>query len=424
MRINALPSGNGFTFDISHAPEKSLARAGTISTPHGDIATPAFIPVGTKATVKAVLPETMKELGAQALLSNAYHLYLQPGPDVLDEAGGLARFMNWPGPTFTDSGGFQVLSLGVGFKKVLAMDAQTFRSDDVIAGNKERLAHVDDEGVTFKSHIDGSMHRFTPEVSMQVQHHIGADIIFAFDECTTLHNTRKYQEKALERTRAWGIRCLDEHQKLTLERSQKPYQALYGVIQGAQYEDLRKKAATDMAALRSTDPDSPIGFDGFGLGGALDKKTLGTILTWMNEILPPEKPRHLLGIGAPEDLFVGVENGIDTFDCVLASRIARTSAVYTMVGRNNLSNAINRRAFEPIDDECDCYTCKHYTKAYLHHVFRGKEMIAATLATIHNERFIVRLVDQMRAALVSGDYFEFKEQFMGRYKHLSGQARD
>ena len=424
MRINALPSGNGFTFDISHAPEKSLARAGTISTPHGDIATPAFIPVGTKATVKAVLPETMKELGAQALLSNAYHLYLQPGPDVLDEAGGLARFMNWPGPTFTDSGGFQVLSLGVGFKKVLAMDAQTFRSDDVIAGNKERLAHVDDEGVTFKSHIDGSMHRFTPEVSMQVQHHIGADIIFAFDECTTLHNTRKYQEKALERTRAWGIRCLDEHQKLTLERSQKPYQALYGVIQGAQYEDLRKKAATDMAALRSTDPDSPIGFDGFGLGGALEKKTLGTILTWMNEILPPEKPRHLLGIGAPEDLFVGVENGIDTFDCVLASRIARTSAVYTMVGRNNLSNAINRRAFEPIDDECDCYTCKHYTKAYLHHVFRGKEMIAATLATIHNERFIVRLVDQMRAALVSGDYFEFKEQFMGRYKHLSGQARD
>ena len=424
MRINALPSGNGFTFDISHAPEKSLARAGTISSPHGDIATPAFIPVGTKATVKAVLPETMKELGAQALLSNAYHLYLQPGPDVLDEAGGLARFMNWPGPTFTDSGGFQVLSLGVGFKKVLAMDAQTFRSDEVVAGNKERLAHVDDEGVTFKSHIDGSMHRFTPEVSMQVQHKIGADIIFAFDECTTLHNTRKYQEKALERTRAWGVRCLDEHQKLTLERSQKPYQALYGVIQGAQYEDLRKKAATDMAALRSTDPDNPISFDGFGLGGALDKKTLGTILTWMNEILPPEKPRHLLGIGAPEDLFVGVENGIDTFDCVLASRIARTSAVYTMVGRNNLSNAINRRAFEPIDDECDCYTCAHYTKAYLHHVFRGKEMIAATLATIHNERFIVRLVDQMRTALISGDYFEFKEQFMGRYKHLSGQARD
>ena len=419
-----MPSGDGFSFEINHAPENSLARAGTISTPHGDVATPAFIPVGTKATVKSVLPETMKELGAQALLANAYHLYLQPGSDILDEAGGLSRFMNWPGPTFTDSGGFQVLSLGVGFKKVLAMDAQTFRSDEVVAGNKERLAHVDDDGVTFKSHIDGSMHRFTPEVSMRVQHQIGADIIFAFDECTTLHNTRKYQEKALERTRAWGIRCLDEHQKLTLERSEKPYQALYGVIQGAQYEDLRKKAATDMAALRSSDPEKPIAFDGFGLGGALDKKTLGTILTWMNEILPEEKPRHLLGIGAPEDLFVGVDNGIDTFDCVLASRIARTSAVYTMEGRFNLSNAAYRRAFEPIDPECDCYTCTHYTKAYVHHLFRGKEINAATLATIHNERFIVRLVDQMRAALIAGDYPELKAQFMGRYKHLSGQARD
>lgn len=419
-----MPSGNGFSFEINHAPENSLARAGTISTPHGDVATPAFIPVGTKATVKSVLPETMKELGAQALLANAYHLYLQPGSEILDEAGGLSRFMNWPGPTFTDSGGFQVLSLGVGFKKVLAMDAQTFRSDEVVAGNKERLAHVDDDGVTFKSHIDGSMHRFTPEVSMRVQHQIGADIIFAFDECTTLHNTRKYQERALERTRAWGIRCLDEHQKLTLERSENPYQALYGVIQGAQYEDLRKKAATDMAALRSSDPENPIAFDGFGLGGALDKKTLGTILTWMNEILPVEKPRHLLGIGAPEDLFVGVDNGIDTFDCVLASRIARTSAVYTMEGRFNLSNAAYRRAFEPIDPECDCYTCTHYTKAYVHHLFRGKEINAATLATIHNERFIVRLVDQMRAALIAGDYPELKAQFMGRYKHLSGQARD
>jgi queuine tRNA-ribosyltransferase len=415
---------NTFGFEITHAPENLLARAGILSTPHGQIQTPAFIPVGTKATVKSVLPETMKELGAQALLSNAYHLYLQPGADILDEAGGLSKFMNWPGPTFTDSGGFQVLSLGVGFKKVLAMDAQTFRSDEVVAGNKERLAHVDDDGVTFKSHIDGSKHRFTPEVSMQVQHQIGADIIFAFDECTTLHNTRRYQEKALERTRTWGIRCLDEHQKLTLERAQQPYQALFGVIQGAQYEDLRKKAATDMAALRSSDPESPIAFDGFGLGGALDKKTLGTILTWMNEILPPEKPRHLLGIGAPEDLFVGVENGIDTFDCVLASRIARTSAVYTMEGRFNLSNAANRRAFSPIDDKCDCYTCANYTKAYMHHLFRGKEILASTLATIHNERFIVRLVDQMRAALVSGDYLEFKAQFMGRYKHLSGQARD
>ena len=407
-----------FSFEIEHAPEKGLARAGRLNTPHGVIQTPAFIPVGTKATVKSVLPGAMEDLGAQALLSNAYHLYLQPGPDVLDEAGGLGKFMNWNKPTFTDSGGFQVLSLGVGFKKVLAMDAQTFRSDQVIAGNKERLAHVDDDGVTFKSHLDGSMHRFNAEISMQIQHKIGADIMFAFDECTTLHNTRSYQELAMERTHNWAIRCLDEHKRLTEERADKPYQALFGVIQGAQYEDLRREAAADLGSMSS----SGIEFDGFGIGGALDKESLGTIVGWVNSTLPQEKPKHLLGIGAPEDLFVGVENGVDTFDCVLASRIARTSAVYTMSGRYNLSNARYIRDFTPIDSECDCYTCTHYTRAYLSHLFRGKEMVAATLATIHNERFIVRLVDQMRQHLIDGTFFDFKAEFLGRYKHRSGQA--
>ena len=413
-------SETGFSFEINHAADSGLARVGTISTPHGDIQTPAFIPVGTKATVKTVLPEAMADLGAQALLSNAYHLYLQPGPDVLDEVGGLGAFMNWDKPTFTDSGGFQVLSLGGGFKKVLAMDAQTFRSDQVIAKNKERLAHVDDEGVTFKSHLDGSMHRFTAEVSMQIQHKLGADIMFAFDECTTLHNTRPYQELAMSRTYDWAIRCLDEHKRLTDQRSTKPYQALFGVIQGAQYEDLRKKAASDLGTMSS----SGIEFDGFGIGGALDKDSLGTIVGWVNSTLPQEKPKHLLGIGAPEDLFVGVENGVDTFDCVLASRIARTSAVYTMEGRFNVSNQPFIRDFNPIDDECDCYTCTHYTRAYLCHLFRGKEMVAGTLATIHNERFIVRLVDQMRQALLDGNFQDMKKEFMGRYKHKSGQSRD
>jgi len=413
-------SETGFSFEINHAADSGLARVGTISTPHGDIQTPAFIPVGTKATVKTVLPEAMADLGAQALLSNAYHLYLQPGPDVLDEAGGLGAFMNWDKPTFTDSGGFQVLSLGVGFKKVLAMDAQTFRSDQVIAKNKERLAHVDDEGVTFKSHLDGSMHRFTAEVSMQIQHKLGADIMFAFDECTTLHNTRPYQELAMSRTYDWAIRCLDEHKRLTDQRSTKPYQALFGVIQGAQYEDLRKKAASDLGTMSS----SGIEFDGFGIVGALDKDSLGTIVGWVNSTLPQEKPKHLLGIGAPEDLFVGVENGVDTFDCVLTSRIARTSAVYTMEGRFNVSNQPFIRDFNPIDDECDCYTCTHYTRAYLCHLFRGKEMVAGTLATIHNERFIVRLVDQMRQALLDGNFQDMKKEFMGRYKHKSGQSRD
>ncbi len=402
---------SSFTFKVNNELGGSLGRSGEMSTPHGVIQTPAFIPVGTKATVKSVLPESMKDLGAQALLANAYHLYLQPGPELVDEAGGLGSFMNWPGPTFTDSGGFQVLSLGVGFKKVIAMDTQTFRSDEVIADNKERLAHVDDDGVTFKSHLDGSIHRFTPEVSMQVQHQLGADIIFAFDECTTLHNTRSYQERSVERTRLWAKRCLVEHGKLTASRSHRPYQALFGVLQGAQYEDLRRTAAKDLAALN----EDGITFDGFGLGGALDKEKLGTIVGWLCEELPRDKPRHLLGIGEPDDLFVGVENGADTFDCVAPSRQARTSAVMTLDGRVNLTNNKYQRQFSPIDEACDCYTCANYTAAYVSHLFRSKEMSAATLATIHNERFIVRLVDQMRASINNGDFFDFKKEFLGRF---------
>ena len=405
------PQSERFAFAPGTQLPEKLGRTGVISTPHGQIATPAFIPVGTKATVKGVLPESMKRLEAQALLSNAYHLYLQPGPEIVDEAGGLGAFMNWPGPTFTDSGGFQVLSLGVGFKKVIAMDTETFRSDEVIADNKERLAHVDDDGVTFKSHLDGSMHRFTPEVSMRVQHQLGADIIFAFDECTTLHNTRSYQERSLERTRLWAKRCLVEHGRLTQERSHRPYQALFGVLQGAQYEDLRRKGAQDLSGLN----EDGVSFDGFGLGGALDKENLGTIVSWMCEELPHDKPRHLLGIGEPDDLFIGVENGADTFDCVAPSRQARTSAVFTEDGRVNLSNSKYQREFSPIDPNCDCYTCANYTAAYVAHLFRSKEMVAGTLATIHNERFIVRLVDRMRASIENGDFFEFKREFLGRF---------
>jgi queuine tRNA-ribosyltransferase len=390
-------------FGFSIGARSGSARTGVIVTPHGEIRTPAFIPVGTKATVKALLPETVRDLGAQAVLANAYHLYLQPGPDIVEEAGGLAAFMHWDGPTFTDSGGFQVLSLGAGFKKVLAMDSGQ-RDDDVIAEGKERLARVDDDGVTFRSHLDGSEHRFTPEVSMQVQASIGADIAFAFDELTTLNNTRDYQVMSLERTRLWAERCIIEHDRL--RSSDRPYQALYGVIQGAQYEDLRRTAARDLGAMP---------FDGYGIGGAIEKRNLSDIVGWVTQELPEGKPRHLLGIGEPGDLFSGVAAGADTFDCVSPSREARNSAVYSPTGRFNLLTSAHKRSFEPIDAECDCYTCTHYTRAYLHHAFKAKEMIASTLATIHNVRFTVRLVDGMRAAIERGDFAAMREDFLGRY---------
>ena len=394
-----------FGFSISDRLPGTPGRVGVIRTPHGEIATPAFIPVGTKATVKSALPESIADVNAQAVLANAYHLYLQPGADTLDEAGGLGKFMNWSKPTFTDSGGFQVMSLGVGFKKVIDMNGDTLNSDEVIAEKRERLAHVDDDGVTFKSHLDGSLHRFSPEVSMQVQHKIGADIIFAFDELTTLHNTRSYQERSLERTRLWAIRCLGEHKRLTDERSHRPYQALFGVIQGAQYQDLRKKAAADLAAMTS----SGIGFDGFGIGGALDKSKLGEIVNWVVGELPEEKPRHLLGIGEPTDIFAAVEAGIDTFDCVAPTREARTSAVYSPKGRFNVSGSSYKRDFAPIDENCPCYTCKNYSKAYLNHLFRAKEILGPTLATIHNLQFTVSLVDKIRGAIKTGSYGEFKD---------------
>lgn len=384
-----------------------LGRTGTIATPHGTIETPAFIAVGTKATVKAVLVDSMKELGVQALLANAYHLYLQPGADVVDEAGGLGRFMNWDGPTFTDSGGFQVMSLGSGFKKVIDMSGVTSGgADDDVAAGKERLAHVDDDGVWFKSHLNGDRHRFTPEISMQVQHQLGADIMFAFDELTTLHNSRGYQVESLERTRLWAERCIIEHERLTTERAHRPYQALFGVIQGAQYEDLRRKACRDLGAMN---------FDGFGIGGALEKENLGTIVRWCNEELPEDRPRHLLGISEPDDIFVALENGADTFDCVSPTRVARNTAVYSPEGRFNLAGARFKRDFGPIFEGCDCYACANYTRAYLHHLFKAKEMVAATLASIHNERFIVKLVDDARKAIADGTFFDFKADFLGRY---------
>ncbi len=395
---------DALTFEIHTRLDGALARTGTITTPHGTIETPAFIPVGTKATLKSLTPEQLEGVGAQAVLANAYHLYLRPGSDILDQAGGLNAFMNWNKPTFTDSGGFQVMSLGVGFKKVIDMDGSV--SEKPLT-KKERLAWIDNEGVTFKSHLDGSKHRFTPEVSMQIQHQIGADITFAFDELTTLHDSYEYQVESLnERTHPWAERSLAEHKRLNIERSHRPPQALFGVVQGANYEDLRRECSRFLGAMD---------FDGFGLGGALAKKNIGEIVSWMCEELPEDKPRHMLGISEPDDIFACIENGADTFDCVSPARVGRNGALYTRDGRRNITNAKYRNDFTPFDSECDCYTCLHYTSAYLHHLFKSDELLSNTLATIHNERFIIKLVDDIRASIADASFYTFKQSFLDRY---------
>ena len=391
-------------------------RTGVIHTPHGDIKTPAFIPVATKATVKTLTPEQIKTTGAQAILSNAYHLYLQPGHDIVDEAGGVAAFENWDGPTYTDSGGFQVMSLGVGFKKVLAMDVAKLTEGDIRAAKKERLALVDEDGVDFRSFIDGSKHRFTPEFSMQIQHGLGADIMFAFDELTTLVDTRDYQEKSVDRTHRWAKRCLDDHDRLTNERTHRPKQSLWGVVQGAQYEDLRRQATRGLVQLsEEAEAEGKRGFGGFGLGGALEKENLGTIVGWCCDELPENKPRHLLGISEPDDIFTAVEAGADTFDCVAPTRLGRRGGVYTLDGRMNLMGAKFKRDFTGIDEEFGGYVSENYSRAYIHHLLKAKEFLAGTLCTIHNLQFMIRLVDNIRESIDGGYYEAYRDEFMGRY---------
>lgn len=394
-------------FTIEKILPKALGRAGTIITPHGPIQTPSFVVVGTKGTVKAVTPEMLTDLGAQVVLANTYHLYLQPGEAVLKSAGGLQKFMQWHGPTMTDSGGFQVFSLGAAFDTPLTKVAHGEDTEEEMPPGK-KLAHIDEDGVTFKSVIDGSSHRFTPERSMQIQHAIGADIIFAFDECTSPRASYEYQKEALERTHRWAARSLKEHQALSAVRLRegKPPLALFGIVQGGRFEDLRKESAHAISALP---------FDGFGIGGSFEKEDLDTAVGWVNTILPREKPRHLLGIGEPGDLFRAVENGCDLFDCVLPTRLGRNGSLYTKDGRINIFNAQFAQDFRPIDEACGCYTCKHYTRAYLAHLFRAKEILANTLGSIHNLHWIIHLVKGMREAIIKGTLAEEKASFFERY---------
>ncbi|MBR3055811.1 tRNA guanosine(34) transglycosylase Tgt [Candidatus Saccharibacteria bacterium] len=355
-----------------------LARVGVIHTPHGDIKTPAFVGAATRATVKALTMKEMRELGSQAILANTYHLVLRPGTDLIKEAGGLAEFCSWHGPTFTDSGGFQIFSLP--------------------------NVKINENGVKFKSHIDGANFEMTPESSMQAQWAIGADIHIAFDHLAK-SESREDMEEAMRRTHAWLDRCVAEHQRLTQDAG--PEQYLYAVVQGGTFLDLRKQSAEYCAG-------KPV--DGFGIGGVFVAKGMDEMLQTVNNILPEDKPRHLLGMGQePIDLFVGAEYGCDTFDCVGPTRMARNGSLYTLDGRINIKNAKYKHDFTPLMPDCGCECCQNYTRAYLHHLFKTDEITAKVLASIHNEYFIVHTVDNIRESLLDGTFQEYKSEFLKRY---------
>jgi len=390
-----------FKFTINKKGD-NLARTGVITTPHGDIQTPAFIPVGTKATVKGITPEQLIDTKHQAVLANTYHLFLRPGPDVVASAGGLHNFMNYQGPIFTDSGGFQVFSLGVAYKQGIGKVGD---SEEEIKSDHEQLAVISDDGVTFRSHLDGTSQYLNPEISMQIQHKLGADIIFAFDECTAPGAPYEYQQEALDRTHKWAVRSLNEHKKLNAE--QDNYQALFGIVQGARYEDLRRFSAKTIGAMD---------FDGFGIGGAFTKKDLGAAVACVNEELPEDKPRHLLGIGTPEDILAAVGAGCDTFDCVTPTRNARNGSLYTYGGRLNIARVEFESDQKPIEEKCDCYTCINYSRSYVRHLHQANELLGHTLLTIHNLRFFARLMEDIRYALKDDNYSQFKDDWLKKYE--------
>jgi queuine tRNA-ribosyltransferase len=351
-----------FSFEIK--AQAGAARAGVFQTPHGTLETPIFAPVGTQATVKTLTPAQLDELGATLVLSNTYHLYLRPGDELLSEMGGLHKFMQWPGPILTDSGGYQVFSL-----------SQTRK--------------IDDDGVTFKSHIDGSSHRFTPEKSIQIQENLGADIIMAFDECSD-PNDKAYSKTAMERTHRWAERCL------TAKR--RDDQALFGIIQGGIDPELRAASAQFIASL----PFPGIAIGGLSVGET--KEEMQNILKLLGNFLPDSKPRYLMGVGTPEDLINGIALGVDIFDCVLPTRLARHNAAFSSEGRLNLMNAAFSKDQRPIDDTCSCYTCQTFTRAYLRHLVVAKELLAGTLLSIHNLHALIQLVKAMRVSILDGTF--------------------
>jgi len=358
-----------FTFEVQ--AKQGMARAGVFHTPHGDLLTPLFAPVGTQGTVKAITPDQLCGLEASLILANTYHLYLRPGDALVADLGGLHEFMAWERPILTDSGGFQVFSLA-------------------------KIRQVDEDGVTFRSHIDGSTHRLTPEKSITIQENLGADIIMAFDECADPYD-RAYSERAMQRTHVWAERCL--------QAKTRGDQALFGIVQGGVFPDLRRHSANKIVSLE---------FPGYAIGGLSvgeTKPEMHAILEVVTPLLPESKPRYLMGVGSPEDLVNGVLRGVDLFDCVLPTRLARHHAAMTRSGRLNLTNAGFATDPRPIEEACDCYACQHFTRAYLRHLILSKEILASTLISIHNLRTLLLLMQDLRQAVITGSVEGFAEEF-------------
>ena len=366
------------TFEITHVCKQSGARTGILHTPHGDVETPMFMPVGTQATVKFVSPEELKDIGSGVVLANTYHLWLRPGEDIVDQAGGVQKFMNYKGPMLTDSGGFQVFSLADQRK-------------------------ITEEGVTFKNTLNGDTLFLSPEKSIQIQNKIGADIIMSFDECIPYPATRQYVEKSTERTLRWALRGKQAH-------SRPEEQALFGIVQGGDYEDLRKYCAEKLIEMD---------FPGYAIGGTSvgeDKETMYRMVKWASDALPFDKPRYLMGVGAVNDLLEAVSRNVDMCDCVLPTRIARHGTLMTSEGRISIRKAIYKNDFTPLDPECDCYTCRNYTKAYLNHLQRTNEGFGTRLMSIHNLRFLVKLMEDARKAIKEDRFHDFKEETLAKMK--------
>ena len=363
-----------FSFEITHICKQSNARCGILHTPHGDVETPIFMPVGTLATVKFLSPEELKDLGAGIVLSNTYHLWLRPGSDIVEKAGGVQKFMNYPGPMLTDSGGFQVFSLADSRK-------------------------ITEEGVTFKSHLDGSKLFMSPEDSIHIQNQIGADIIMSFDECIPYPATYEYAKQSTLRTLRWAKRGKEAHQKADK-------QALFGIVQGSSYEDLRKMCAEELVKMD---------FDGYSIGGTSvgeDKETMYKMIDYAVKYLPEDKPRYIMGVGALNDLLEGISRNVDMFDCVLPTRIARHGTLMTSKGRISIKKAIYKDDFSPLDPNCDCYTCKNYTKAYLNHLYRCEEGFGSRLMSIHNIRFLTKFMEEARRAIKEDRFNDFKNDIL------------